>query len=86
LTAAGPENPPARLQAIDAGQVHVHEHQVGLERTRGGHRGFTGGGFAHQFETWCELDHAARRASKRCLIVDNQHLYVPVLGLHFGAS
>jgi len=66
--------------------VHVHQHEIRFLLTRGIDSSFAGLSLVEDNETWRQLDHAARSASERCLIVDYQHPDIHVLVPHVGTT
>ena len=68
---AGPDLP-GRLDAVDPGQVDVHQHQVGPQLPDGDERLLAGRHRAHDLEAVGHLDHGRHRTPERLLVVDDQ--------------
>ena len=69
----GGEDPPRRLDAVDAGQVDVHQHEVGMLRGRDRNRVLARLGFRGNLEAGREPDHRPGDGAERQLIVDDQY-------------
>src|SRR5438132_6124472 len=66
---------PGRFQAVDARQVDVHQHQVGVQLLTGRDGGLAGLRLADHVEAVRGFHHRARRFAKRRLVVDDQYSY-----------
>src|SRR5438309_6893171 len=66
------EDLPGRLEAVDAGKVDVHQHQVRVQRLAGIHRSLAGLGFGNHLEAVRRLDDRTRGLAEGRLVVDNQ--------------
>ncbi len=67
------EDLPGRVEPADAGEIHVHEHEVGTKLTSGGHRILPGLDLADHLEPVGELDHRPRDVAEGRLVIDDQH-------------
>src|ERR1700682_4447118 len=67
------EDLPGRLEAVDAGQVDVHQHQVRVQFLTGFDRGLTRLGFSDHLEAVGGFHPRPRRLTERRLIVDDRH-------------
>src|ERR1700694_5899792 len=67
-----------RLEAVDARQGHIHQHQVGGQAQAVFDRSLAGLGFGNHFEAIRRLDHGPRRLPERRLIINDQYPYCHV--------
>ena len=67
------EDATGRLETVDPGKVHVHQHEVGGEVGRHRDAVLPGLGLADDFEPVGELDDHACGEPERLLVVDDQH-------------
>jgi hypothetical protein len=65
-------DPPRRLDAADAGHVHVEQHDVGVECGRQFNGAFAAGGFARELEARRRSDRVARSAAEGGVVVYDQ--------------
>ncbi len=72
LRVGGPD-PAGRLDPVHAGQVDVHQHEVGRPGVDLGDRLLGGGGLGGHRETGGHADHRPRDGPERQLIVHDQH-------------
>jgi DNA-binding NarL/FixJ family response regulator len=68
-------DPAAGLQPIDARQLNIHEHEVGVQAAGGHHGLFPRLRLAHDLKALRRVDHLSRRGAKGFLVVADQHVH-----------
>ena len=67
------QDAPGRLEPVDAGQVHVHEHEVGAQLPHGLDRRLAGLGLPDHLEPVRQLDHVTGGRPEGRLIVHDEN-------------